>query len=333
MVFQGESNRSSISPTPRNWFSRRKFRQPKNIVRRVAACGSFRSKCDSPILKKMADNNLGGSVEENDVLKKKIRRIEKQNYSQQRRLQQLEKLVMQLTHEWPPQVLPCPPSERRAHGPGKDRELKVLSQAEFEDQESDCHTEESDGMTKDLASLMDEFDRNGRENGMVYGVTPSHSFADSDDLAHAEGTGKMPLSTEDVSKTAPLSDDVCSSPLPIFITPTYEDWTKDNNKENNLEKAEEPEGSPQPCFTTPILLTSDALKQAEQGLSDESNTSSFDTKRWRAGVSLQPVTQSGEDNSRGLTPGKTNPFSNLLAWINQTPYPGTKLHRASEKGY
>lgn len=327
MVFQ-DSNRSSISPTPRNWFSRRKFRQPKNIVRRVAACGSFRNKCDAPILKKMSGNNLGGSVEENDVLKKKIRRIEKQNYSQLRRLQQLEKLVMQLTHGWPPQALLCPPSERHAHGLDRDGEVKILSQAECEDQESDCHTEESDGLTKDLASLMDEFDRNGRENGMVYGVTPSHSCTDSDDLAHAEATGKMPLSYVDVSKTVPLSDDVCSSPLPIFITPTYEDWTNKDNKENNLEKVEEPQGSPQPCFTTPILLTSDALKQAEQ-----SNNSTCDAKRWRTSVSLQPVTQSEEDDSQGPTLGQTNPFSNLLAWINQTPCPDAKPNRASEKGY
>lgn len=331
MVFPGENNRSSLSPTPRNWFSRRKFRQPKNFVRRVAACGSYRSKCDSPVENKMMGNNSAGSLEEKDVLKKKIKRIEKQNYAQQKRLQQLEKLVMQLTHSWSPQGLPCL-SDRLTPGPGRDKEAKVPSQAECEDHESDCHTEESDGLTKDLASLMDEFDRNGRENGMVYGVTSSHSVADSDDLAHAEGKGKMPLSTEDVSKVAPLSDVVSSSPLPIFITPTYEAWTKDSNKENNLEDTLEPQGSPQSCFTTPILLTLDALKQAEQGLEGKNSTSSFDPKKWRKDVSLQPVTQSGKDDTRRIT-GKINPFSNLLAWINQTSHPSTKEHRATEKDY
>lgn len=335
MVFQGEGSKHNVSPTPRNWFSRRKFKQPKNSVKKVAGCRSFRGKCDSPILKTMIGNNSSGSVEENEVLKKKIKRIEKQNYSQQRRLQQLEKLVMQLSHNWAPHVLPCLSTDRPPPGSGgaryaKEREVRVPSQADCEDQDSDCQTEEGDSLAKDLASLMDEFDRNGRENGMVYGVTPSHSFADSDDLAPAEGTEKLSSAIEDVSKAAPLADDVCSTPLPIFITPTYEDWTKDN-KENNLVDAEEPQRSPQPCFTTPVLLTSDALKQAEQSLDDENYTSGFDPEKWTTGLTQQSVTQSGEDDSRKITSGKTCPFSNLLSWINQTPSPNIKHHRASEK--
>lgn len=337
MVFQGESSRSNISLAPRNWFSRKKFRQPKNTVRRVAACGSFRVKYDSPILKTMTGSNSGSSMDESDVLKKKIKRIEKQNCAQQRRLQQLEKLVMQLSHNLPLQALPClsvdkPPTNQGIISHVRKEAARLSSQAECEDQDSDCQTDGGDGLTKDLASLMEEFDRNGRENGMVYGVTPSHSFADSDDLVPAEGTGKMPLSTEDVTKAVSLAADVSPSPLPIFITPTYENWTKDKNKVSSSLDAKEPESSPQPCFTTPVLLTLGALKQAEQSLNVEDKISRFGLERWSASVSAPHVTQPGDDDLV-VASSKTNPFCNLQAWINHTPSACAKHDRPSEKGY
>lgn len=326
MVFQGEGSRSNISLTPRNWFSRRKFRQTKNTAKRVTAPGSY-VKSDCSVLK-MGDNTAA-SMEENEALKKKIRRIEKQNHAQLRRLQQLEKLVVQLSHNMLSKVVPSPSAERPSPGvsSASQSKVKVSSQAECEEQDSDCQTEGGDGLTRDLASLMEEFDRNGREKGMVYGVTPSHSFADSDELSVTEGTGKMPSSTEDVNKTAPPVD-MCSTPMPMFITPTYRDWSK-YNKESNSGDTAEPQNSPQSCFITPILLTSDAIKEVEQGFSDENIVSSFDPKRHCAGANLQNGTSAAEDDPKI----KTTPFTNLLAWISQTTCPGTKQCRTLEKGH
>ncbi|MPC31062.1 Peroxisome proliferator-activated receptor gamma coactivator 1-alpha [Portunus trituberculatus] len=56
----------------------------------------------------------------------------------------------------------------------------VPSLAHCENQALGCRTEKEDAIPSDLVSLMEEFDRNGIENG-VYGVTPSHSVSDAQD--------------------------------------------------------------------------------------------------------------------------------------------------------
>lgn len=283
-------------------------------------------------------NSSSCSMKESDMLKKEIKKIEKQNSAQQRRLHQLEKLVMQLMHGRTSQVLPCLSPNTSALTPGtprlmeeKESEKIVPSWTDYEDQATDYRTDGGNELTSDLVSLMEEFDRNGRENGMTYGVTPSYGLSDSHDIDLDEGPDGVSLPNEDFCKSTPLVRDVYSSPLPIFITPTYQDWTYSTY---NYKGAEEPQCSPQLCFTTPVLLTSNALREAEQNhdvLDSNDTVGYFQPERWSIAMSPKPVSQSQEECRGGSMLAKTNPFSNLLAWIHQTSKPNVKQHTASDK--
>ena len=339
MVLHGNTNRTGDSQNPkRNWFNGRKYDRCNNTSKTLTS-GLLHEKRDSHIIEKVEGNSSSCTMEESVMLKKEIKKIEKQNSAQQIRLQQLENLVKQLIQDRTSNVMPCLPPDRSDPPPAtprlvreEDTEGIVPSWTDCEDQVSDCKSEKEDALTNDLVSLMEEFDRNGRENGIIYGVTPCYSVADSDDMDLEEGTAGVYLPSEDVCANNTLVGDVYSSPLPMFITPKYQDWTLDGY---DYKHAEEPQRSPQLCFTTPVLLTSNALKEAEQNLDEvDSNDGgrNFDPGRWIAG-SLNPVSQSKEESSGGNILGKQNPFSNLLTWIQQTSQLNAKQHKASCKGY
>lgn len=133
-------------------------------------------------------------VHENESLKQKILQIEMQNVAQQRRLQQLEKMVMELSRmKSPKDVLDTPHMTPFREPTENGSKTERAQEGRLEDasagargkegagggREEDDHAD--GGMSDIVANLMDEFDRTARENGLIYGMTPTRSTADSED--------------------------------------------------------------------------------------------------------------------------------------------------------
>lgn len=277
-------------------------------------------------------------TQENMMLRKKIRNIEMQNQSQQQRLLQLEKLVLELqgfisvtstSTKHPLQQSGVESSlHETVHNSGIDtgsnkngvEELKDL--CEMEDRKLLTTTEEeresSEVGSQDMASLMDEFDRKARETGLLYGMTPCYSTAESDDLADASKllapSPDRPTLFSSVSESP--DDIVCSAPSPAFITPVYQ-----NNTENLNPIYREPEIVPQLSFTTPSLLTVEALKDIEVH-----HTKSLD----ECANNLHPIVGNTQNEPscslvKTLLTDRGSPFSNLIAGIRQQmPVPQSK---------
>lgn len=282
------------------------------------------------------------STQENMMLRKKIRNIEMQNQSQQQRLHQLEKLVLELQgfisltstsakqHSFHQLTVESSPRET-VHNSGLDAENNQ-SIPNVEELKDPCEMEDSKLLTatedgrdssevgsQDMASLMDEFDRKARENGLVYGMTPCHSIAESDDLAEASKLLTRSPDTLFPSVSEPPDEIVCSAPSPAFITPVYQNNTENLNP---LYRDPEPETVPQLSFTTPSLLTVEALKDVE---AQHQHTKSSD----ECPNNLHPFvgnTQNEPSTSlvKNLLADRGSPFSNLIAGIHQMPAPQSK---------
>lgn len=287
-------------------------------------------------------------MNENEMLKYKVLKIEMENLAQQRQLKQLEKIVMELTYNRSSahtDIQDQPPFNESVcrNSPVEiTKDLHELEEApmQSEDMEHDCRSE-VDELSQDVASLMEEFDRNARENGLVYSMTPCHSFADSEDLAEVRRLQNETLSTDSPFKSNTHSEDVSAYPLPAFLTPSYHGVGSHSNPHSN---SNEPMVSPQLCFTTPVLLTTEALREAERhqdldsknktqekllpyfsGCSDGSHSDLSST------VSVQD--NLGKKSKFSFSLGnKSSPFSNLLAGLHQTSHSYLKQSKSLIKG-
>ncbi|KAK3882918.1 hypothetical protein Pcinc_012735 [Petrolisthes cinctipes] len=282
-----------------------------------------------------------------NMLRKKIRNIEMQNQSQQQRLHQLEKLVLELQefisqtststkHPLHQPAISFARCENVYNSGGKNEHEHVL--VDVDEYKDPCEVEaiklltntekvkdSSEVGSQDTASLMDEFDRKARENGLVYGMTPCHSIAESDDLAE---TREFDTSSDSICPIVSESPDeiVYSTPSPALITPSYQ-----NNTENPNPLSRDPETAPQLCFTTPSLLTTEALEDVEahqQHINNSNECSNND----------HPVVDNTQSEPSYVNPvnnlltKRGSPFSNLIASIRQLPVSQSKKN-ISSKGF
>ncbi|XP_069187951.1 uncharacterized protein [Procambarus clarkii] len=285
---------------------------------------------------KMNGNKSNNVVHENEMLKHKVFKIEMENVAQQRRLQILEKMVMELTcSRSPSHVLDIRRHPSFSESLGRDKFVELTEGIHRKDEfEQDCMNN-GNQLSGDVASLMEEFDRKGRENGLVYGMTHStcsSSVTDSGDLEEARGLRCPPSPCLTISSAC--SENVSRSPLPSFLTPSYQ---QSQNSNLNTYSDNDPRiSSPQLCLTTPVLLTTEALKEAEK-LQDcnqafEPKSDQMPYVCSEAVASPLPASASVQGNFLGksaltLTLGsKVSPFSNLLAGWHQATHNRTRNH-------
>ncbi|XP_042216282.1 uncharacterized protein LOC121862250 isoform X2 [Homarus americanus] len=305
---------------------------------------SFRRVCTEGKERREERSVPNNIVQENEMLQHKVLKIEMENIAQQKRLQQLEKMVMELAYNRSPtHVLDMnhhPPfGESRGINKVMEGEGVVSKNGDFSsrrtyEESEHCYTSDDERLSGDVASLMEEFDRKGRENGLVYG----RSVADSDELDDV--TCRESLSMNGSSKSTIHSEDVSSSPLPAFLTPSYHHSLSSNI--NPYSSENEPMISPQLCLTTPVLLTAAALREAEkhQGLVVKNETTNRFSclSRISKGSDL-PISSSFLDKSVNkpaltITLGsKVSPFSNLLAGIHQASNKGRTKSNNPGKSY
>lgn len=274
----------------------------------------------------MVENKPTDLVHENEILKQKISKIETDNIAQQRRLQQLEKIVTKLTCNRSQALDPDiqhPPSANES--PLRSFSEKCETIVKKQDREplvdesgvldGDNESDAGDGLSRDVISLMDEFDRIAIEKGLTYGMTPTHSVADSDDLTESSGVKKSWM--DSVSHCASTSAEaVSTSPLPTFLTPSYQHWKSVGGE---YSKHYEPSISPQLSFTTPVLLTAEALREAEKQQKAPHLSS---TRGGTHSDEITPFTFQDHSAKRRtlnlMKKYRVSPFANLLAGIHQT---------------
>ncbi|KAK8743013.1 hypothetical protein OTU49_001488, partial [Cherax quadricarinatus] len=272
---------------------------------------------------------------ENEMLKRKVYKIELDNIAQQKRLQQLEKMVMELTcnrasshvldsHHHPPFNKSLSKDKCVEITEGISEKEKLFGRAS-EEFEQECMNN-SDQLSGDVASLMEEFDRKGRENGIIYGMAISSSVADSEDLAETRSMDNM--TTLYPTPSDSYAENVCRSPLPSLLTPSYHQ--SENSNINNYSYDSEPLISPQLCLTTPVLLTTEALREVEKHqdlyqenfncekkINEQIPCICSDTKSFELPTSTlegKPVKKPAVTLALG---SKVTPFSNLLAGLRQ----------------
>lgn len=284
-------------------------------------------------------------VHENESLKQKILQIEMQNVAQQRRLQQLEKMVMELSRmKSPKDVLDTPhmtpfrePTEdgsktdRAQEGRVRDTSPGTRGREGAGGGSEDDHAD--GGMSDIVANLMDEFDRTARENGLIYGMTPTRSTAGSEDQCDdftqgrqaAEGSREpdLHLATED-------GCDVSPSPLPAFLTPLYQHSVSSKDEKGF---SDEPLVTPRLSLTTPVLLTVNALKEMER--SQNTCQEPFHREK-NVFASLFSHSQSSKVSpikSREILPSKTFPAFSTVIGSKTSPFANLLrgLHHASNK--
>lgn len=276
-------------------------------------------------------------VHENESLKQKILQIEMQNVAQQRRLQQLEKMVMELSRmKSPKDVLDTPHMTPFREPTENGSKTERAQEGRLEDasagargkegagggREEDDHAD--GGMSDIVANLMDEFDRTARENGLIYGMTPTRSTADSedqgDDFTQGEGSGEP-----DLHVAAEDGCDVSPTPLPAFLTPLYQNSVSSKN-ENGFN--DEPLVTPRLSLTTPVLLTVNALKEMERSQTTCPEPFQRENYLFSSVSSHSQSSKVSPVKSRDILPAKacpsfsavigskTSPFANLLRGLN-----------------
>ena len=187
-------------------------------------------------------------------------------------------------------------------------------------------------ISDDVQSIMEEFDRNARENGLKYGMTPEGSVVGSEDVGECEEAAgndsfKYPISV--VEDPGVCNLDIPTSPASELLTPSYQ-CVRTTHTQYPGENG--PVITPQPCLTTPVLLTSEALRAVEKAQNhgfpspgQKHNRFSGQKHNWFS----QPFSfihsnvESEEKWSRfsDLKRKKVNPFTNLLSGLRQASKP------------
>lgn len=275
-------------------------------------------------------------VHENESLKQKILQIEMQNVAQQRRLQQLEQMVMELSRMKSPKDVLDTPHVTPFQGHSEDgRKAEEAQEARVEDAciESAEKNQADEGMSDIVANLMDEFDRNARETGLIYGMTPTRSIAESEDQCDdftqrclgTEGSGEP-----DIHSPAEDECDVSPTPLPAFLTPLYQ-HSVSNRDEKDF--GDEPLVTPRLSLTTPVLLTVNALKEMEKSQSICQAPFHGDKSGFVSLSSLSQSSQSTPVKSRGFLPSKASPIFSAVIGNKVSPFANLLrgLHHAASK--
>ncbi|XP_047500342.1 uncharacterized protein LOC125046585 isoform X2 [Penaeus chinensis] len=279
-------------------------------------------------------------VHENESLKQKILQIEMQNVAQQRRLQQLEKMVMELSRmKSPKDVLDTPHmtpfrepteegsrTERAQEGRVRDTSPGPRGREGAGVGSEDDHAD--GGMSDIVANLMDEFDRTARESGLIYGMTPTRSTADSEDQCDdfAQGCqGTEGPREPDVHSATEDGCDVSPSPLSVFLTPLYKQSVSSKDEKGI---SDEPLETPRLSLTTPVLLTVDALKEMERSQNTCQEPFQREENVFASLCSHSQSSKVSPFRSRDILPSKacpafsavigskTSPFANLLRGLH-----------------
>ncbi|XP_064085102.1 uncharacterized protein LOC135200393 isoform X2 [Macrobrachium nipponense] len=325
-------------------------------------------------------------VHQNKLLSNKIQLIEMQNLEQQRRLQQLENLIMEITSakslvkaeqksssgiQQLDKLSECGgkvPVQCYAAGEYHGMDQKTLSHSDklktlqctsrFTVKDS-MHTNvpvgnygriikqlslkrkgncsESDfyhsqfvkdwqvsssgneelGQSDDVLSIMEEFDRTARENGVMYSMTPEGSVISAEDLCNFQECLKDNCEVIGNCNSVDNADydlDILATPASELLTPSFQSPAPTISQypsENG------PMITPQPCLTTPVLLTSEALRAVERTQDQQSNPAPRWGLRDRFPVPDREERKSSHKHCLDFKKRKMCLFSNLLSGLNQ----------------
>ncbi|XP_068200168.1 uncharacterized protein [Palaemon carinicauda] len=349
----------------------------------VSYASSHKTACDGQSLE-----NSSLLMQQNTLLTNKIQLIEMQNLDQQRRLQYLEKLILDLTASRSPikteqkssstiqplEELPdydgkvyvkCNAAKEfhdidhkawsHSHGMKKacpslglteksgahvkfpasnyGRMIKKLNLkksgicSDIDMNHSQfvrgCQVSSREGneelrQSDDVLSIMEEFDQTARENGVRYGVTPEGSVISTEDLSdiqeyfpdNSKGMAKCDFGGDDYSN---CDIDILATPASVLLTPSFQSPAPTLSQ---YPSESGPMITPQPCLTTPVLLTSEALRAVEKAQDQQTNPLP------RYSLSERLTIPETEERKRQLQfldfkKRKISLFSNLLSGLNQ----------------
>ncbi|XP_066981097.1 uncharacterized protein [Macrobrachium rosenbergii] len=326
-------------------------------------------------------------VHQNKLLSNKIQLIEMQNLEQQRRLQQLENLIMEITAAKSPakaeqksssgiqqldklsecggkaRVQCC--AEGEYHGMDQkilshSDKLKTLEHTPGFTVKGSMHTNfpvgnygrvikqpsltkigncsESDlyhcqfvrgrqvssnagneelRQSDDVLSIMEEFDRTARENGVMYSMTPEGSVVSAEDLCNFQESFRdncEVIGNCNSVDNAGYDLDILATPASELLTPSFQSSAPTLSLYPSENR---PMITPQPCLTTPVLLTSEALRAVERSEDQQPNPMT----KWGL-LDRFPFPDREERKSRHIRcldfkKRKMSLFSNLLSGLNQ----------------